>query len=210
MNIDTTIYGYVGDGFICCCSCAETIAKEAHEEQLAADDIPAEDGDYTPTHEDYELAGLSALGAYSGLHDRPCGETCDCGTIIVEEDDEHGLGPDGCLDCGYTVPALWAAVTPRRTVLGRFQTEGEAEDYLWEYNNRLTSEGLPPLDGTIVELAYDDPTGPGGRLPIPGEVPLFPQPAAFIEAQFEAAIEVDHLTVEQLAEVAGILDRAGY
>jgi hypothetical protein len=171
VNIDTRIYGYIGDGFICCNACAETIAKEAHEHQLIADDLPADD--YRPTAEDYEAAGLSPLGAYSGLHDRPCGETCDCGAVIVEEDEEHGLGIDGCDECGYIVPAVWAAVSPRRTLIERFQTENEAEDFLWEYDERLASDGLPPLDGKVVELSYDDTTGAGGTLPAPNQAPLF-------------------------------------
>lgn len=74
MNIDTRIYGYIGDGFIVCCPCAEKY-------QTSTDD-----------------GGLSPLGAYSGILDRACGESCgDCHEWIVEPDHDD----EACSDCGY-------------------------------------------------------------------------------------------------------------
>lgn len=187
MNIDTRIYGYIGDGYIVCNECAESIALDSANQHTDDDE-----GEITEASAaNYEDAGLRPLGAYSGLHDRPCGETCECGAIIVEEDDEHGIG-EACSACGYEVPRLWAVVTAdhRRIVLSRWQTQTEAEDVAWELvygDGGEDGERLPgPL--TVVETSDDLYPGVGGRIPIPGETPL----------PFADAIEVDHLTVEQL------------
>lgn len=148
MMIDTRIYGYVGDGFICCTECAQRIQDN---EDVGPDEL-------RPLH--------------SSDDTEPCGETCECGAIIFAESDDHGLD-EACRSCGYEVPATWAVVTDdsRRIVLARFQSENLAEDHAWElvYGDG-DEDGDKYLDAPlkVIETDYEEP-GVGGRLPIPGE-----------------------------------------
>jgi hypothetical protein len=163
VNIDTRIYGYVGDGFVACNACAEEIALDYARTQR--DDEPDE-----AELSDYEGAELRPLHSHDDQ--TACGERCDCGAEVFEEADEHGLD-EACRDCGYEVPALWAVVTDdaRRIVLARFKSENLAEDDVWERANdrELHPE---PHEARVVETEDELYPGVGGRIPLPGEVAL--------------------------------------
>lgn len=166
MNIDTRIYGYIGDGYIVCCSCAAKEAKEAvaKDQGLDVDQLPE---CFDPNHEAYELAGLAPLGAYSGIHDRPCGETCEgCHGTIVEEDEDHGYG-EACSSCGYLVPEYHHVIIDphgRRTVVAKFQRESEAEEFILD-------QPLPERYA-IVDIYTEEGFSVGVDLPYPGQVAL--------------------------------------
>lgn len=169
MNIDPTIYGYVGEGFICCPSCAEKIAQDERRAFLAeegSNDDLAFEADEPASHDDYEAADLRPL--HSSDDTSPCGETCECGNVVFEESDDHGIG-EACRYCGYLVLSTWAVVTDdhRRIVLARFQTEGEAEDDVWERQHDGVDEG----PWRIIETPGEEP-GVGGVIPLPGQYVL--------------------------------------